>query len=124
MNYLYFAEALVETGGASNPEALLVPASSYLGCNPVSATATDVFFKQIDGTVTGREGIRIAHANAADGGGFKNLVRALALAMNANYPSNDGFIVFADMETGTAVNKDTELTKLVNGLGITSVAIA
>ena len=31
MNYLYFAEADVQTGGASNPEALLLPADSFLG---------------------------------------------------------------------------------------------
>lgn len=122
MNYLYFAEAVVEDS-AANPEALLLPASSYLGCNPASATTTDVFWKSADGTQATREVMRITHNNLADGGGFKNIVRALALACNANYPSNDGFIVFADMETGTAVSKDTELTKLVNGLGISAVAI-
>ena len=45
MNYLYFAEATVETGGASNPEALLLPADSYLGADPAGTTTTSFFFK-------------------------------------------------------------------------------
>ena len=123
MNYLYFAESVVETGGASNPEALLLPADSHLGADPVSATTTDLFFKSVDGVPTAREVIRLTHNNLANGGGFKNVVRALTLALNANYPANDGFIVFADSETGTAVNKSTEYSKLLNGLGVTTVAI-
>ena len=51
-NYLYFAEAAVETGGATNPEAMLIPASSYLGCDPESTTITIFKFKALDGTAT------------------------------------------------------------------------
>ena len=127
MNYLYFAEALVEDS-AANPEALLLPASSYLGANPVSATTTDFFFKSADGTQATREVIRLTHNNLADGGGYKKMVRAMTLALNANYPSNDGFIVFADEEADTAsitgaANKSTEYSKLLRGLGVTTVAI-
>ena len=122
MNYLYFAEALVEDS-AANPEALLLPASSYLGSNPVSATTTDFFFKSADGTQATREVIRLTHNNLADGGGYKKMVRAMTLALNANYPSNDGFIVFADEESGTAVNKSTEYSVLLNDLNVTTVAI-
>ena len=129
MNYLYFAENLVETGGASNPEALLLPADSYLGADPASATTTTFYFKSVDGVPTAREAITITHANTANGGGFKRMVRAMTLALNANYPSNDGFIVFADEEADTgsitgAANKSTEYSKLLNGLSVTTVAIA
>ena len=128
MNYLYFAENLVETGGASNPEALLLPADSYLGADPASTTTTSFFFKSVDGVPTAREVITITHATTANGGGFKRMVRAMTLALNANYPSNDGFIVFADEEADTAsitgaANKSTEYSKLLRGLGVTTVAI-
>lgn len=126
MNYLYFAEILVETGGASNPEALLLPADSYLGADPASTTTTTFYFKSVDGIPTAREAITITHATTANGGGFKRMVRAMTLALNANYPSNDGFIVFADEESGTAATKTggKEYTQLLNGLSVTTVAIA
>ena len=126
MNYLYFAEILVETGGATNPEALLLPADSYLGADPASTTTTTFYFKSVDGIPTTREAITITHATTANGGGFKRMVRAMTLALNANYPSNDGFIVFADQESGTATTKTggKEYTQLLNGLTVTTVAIA
>jgi hypothetical protein len=128
MNYLYFAENLVETGMSTDPEAILVPADSYLGADPVSATQTKLFFKDAEGVTTIRTIVTLTHANTADGGGFKRVVRALSLALNADYPSNDGFIVFADEEADTdsitgAANKSTEYSKLLNGLGVTTVAI-
>ena len=128
MNYLYFADSVVETGGASNPEALLLPADSYLGADPASTTTTTFYFKSVDGVPTAREAITITHATTANGCGFKGIVRAMTLALNANYPSNDGFIVFADEEADTAsitgaANKSTEYSLLLNDLNVTTVAI-
>ena len=120
MNYSYFGEVLVETGGASNPEALLLPADSYLGADPAGTTTTSLFFKSVDGVPTAREVITITHATTANGGGFKRVVKALTQAMNAD---GDGFVVFADQESGTAVSKSTEYSKLLNGMDVTTVAI-
>ena len=99
MNYLYFAENLVETGGAGvDQEAFMVPASYYLGADPISATTTALYFKDPVRDNGNRIKVLLTHANAANGGGYKNVVRALGAAMNKSMPSNDGFVVFADEE--------------------------
>ena len=121
MNYLYFAEVLVEDS-AANPEALLLPASSYLGADPVNSTSCNLFFKSADGTQATREVITLTYATTANGGGFKRVIKALTQALNA-HPA-DGFVVFADQESGTAVSKSSEYSKLLNGMGVTTVAIA
>lgn len=121
MNYLYFAEVLVEDS-AGNPEALLLPADSYLGADPAGTTTTTFYFKSADGTQATREAITLTHATTANGGGFKRIVKAFTQALNA-HPS-DGFIVFADQESGTAVSKDSVYSGLLNGMGVTTVAIA
>ena len=99
-NYLYFAENLVETGGAGNTrdEAVMVPASSFLGVDPISTTTTAVYFKDPIRDRGDRIKILLKHATTANGGGYKNVVRALGAAMNKNTPSNGGFVVFADEE--------------------------
>lgn len=130
MNYLYFAEAVVETGGmhattgSTNPEAIMVPAANYLGADPLSATTALLYFKSVTGSPVSRELVTITYANTADGGGFKKVTKALAQAANAKFSSNDGFIVFADTEAGTAVNKSSKYSKLLNGFGVTTIAIA
>jgi len=102
-NYLYFAENLVETGGAgADQEAFMVPASYYLGADPISATTTALYFKDPVRDNGDRIKVLLTHANAANGGGYKNVVRALGAAMNKNTPSNDGFVVFADEEKDNA----------------------
>lgn len=103
MNYLYFAENLVETGGAGvDQEAFMVPASYYLGADPISATTTALYFKDPVRDNGDRIKVLLTHANAANGGGYKNVVRALGAAMNKSMPSNDGFVVFADEEADNA----------------------
>jgi len=98
-NYLYFAENLVETGGAgADQEAFMVPASYYLGADPISATTTALYFKDPVRDNGDRIKVLLTHANAANGGGYKNVVRALGAAMNKNTPTNGGFVVFADEE--------------------------
>ena len=98
-NYLYFAENLVETGGAgADQEAFMVPASYYLGADPISATTTALYFKDPVRDNGDRIKVLLTHANTANSGGYKNVVRALGAAMNKNTPTNGGFVVFADEE--------------------------
>ena len=98
-NYLYFAENLVTTGGVNTSQtAFMVPASYYVGADPISTTTTAVHFKDPGGEVGGRIRVLLKHATTANGGGYKQVVRALAAAMNSNRPTNDGFVVFADEE--------------------------
>ena len=126
MNYLYFAEADVQTGGASSPEALLLPADSYLGSNPVSTTTADFFFKSVDGTQATREIIRLTYSTTANGGGYKRVNDAMCAAANA-YPHSGGFVVVADSEVTTAgsanTNKEAIYSDLFRGMGVTTVAI-
>ena len=99
-NYLYFAENLVTTGGAGNAAdtAVMVPASSFLGADPISATTTALYFKDPIRDRGDRIKVLLTHANTANKGGYKNVVRALGAAMNKNTPTNGGFVVFADEE--------------------------
>ena len=102
MNYLYFAENLVTTGGAGNTAdtAIMVPASSFLGADPISTTTTALYFKDPARAEGDRIKVLLTHATGASGakGGYKNVVKALSAAMNRNNPANGGFVVFADEE--------------------------
>ena len=49
MQYLYFAEAVVETGDDGASEALMVPAASFVGADPVGTTSTAFYFKNAMG---------------------------------------------------------------------------
>ena len=126
MNYLYFAEDDVQTGGESNPEAIMVPADSYMGSNPVSTTTADFFFKAVTGDEDTREVIRLTYSATADGGGYKKVVEAFCAAANG-YPHSGGFIVVADSEVTTAgsanTNKEAIYSDLFRGMGVTTVAI-
>ena len=126
MNYLYFAEADVQTGGASSPEALLLPADSYLGSNPVSTTTADFFFAAVTGDENTREVVRLTYATTANGGGYKRVNDAMCAMANA-YPHSGGFVVVADSEVTTAgsaaTNKEAIYSDLFRGMGVTTVAI-
>ncbi len=123
-NFLYFAENLVTTGGnkaaapvngadtgAGGDTAMMVRADSYLGAEPVSATQTRLFFadpirfEQIPSRIA----VTLTHANAANGGGFKNVVRAVGAAINRSNPGNSGFVVFADEENDNATIAGAEI---------------
>ena len=98
-NFLYFAENLVETGGAgADQEAFMVPASYFLGADPISTTTTALYFKDPVRDNGDRIKVLLDHATTANGGGYKEVVRALSSAMNKNTRTNDGFVVFADEE--------------------------
>ena len=126
MNYLYFAEDDVQTGGESNPEAIMVPADSYLGSNPISDATADFFFKAVTGDEDTREVIRLTYNTTANGGGYKKVVGAICAAANG-YPHSGGFIVVADSEVTTAgaanTNKEAIYSDLFRGMGVTTVAI-
>ena len=102
-NFLYFAENLVETGGTgADQEAFMVPASYFLGADPISATTTALYFKDPVRDNGDRIKVLLTHANTAGAGGYKEVVRALSAAMNKDNPANDGFVVFADEEADNA----------------------
>ena len=126
MNYLYFAEADVQTGGESSPEAMLLPADSYLGSNPVSTTTADFFFAAVTGDENTREVVRLTYATTANGGGYKRVNDAMCAMANA-YPHSGGFVVVADSEVTTAgsaaTNKEAIYSDLFRGMGVTTVAI-
>ena len=125
-NYLYFAESVVETGvgGGTPSEAIMVPASSYLGADPHSTTQTKLYFAPMDGAEGRRTKVLLTHATTANGGGYKAIVNAMAAITNNSRPSNGGFIVVADSETGTATTKSSAYNPLMTLAGVTTVAIS
>tara|TARA_R110002012_G_C11486146_1_gene595629 strand:- start:448 stop:795 length:348 start_codon:yes stop_codon:yes gene_type:complete len=115
MNYLLFAEADVETA----EEAMLLPASSYLGCDPVSG-GIKLIFKGIDGTES-REVITLSCAD----GNQKTVLDAFVAIMNTR-PHNSGFISVADADVandGTSDNRTAVFHPEFGGL-VTGCAIA
>ena len=115
MNYLLFAEADVETSN----EALLVPASSYLGCDPTSGGIT-LFFKDVEGAQT-RESVTLSCTN----GNQKAVLDAFVAIMNSR-PHSSGFISVADADVandGSSNTRTASFHKEFKGL-VTSVAIS
>tara|TARA_A100001515_G_scaffold114497_1_gene95958 strand:+ start:160 stop:1074 length:915 start_codon:yes stop_codon:yes gene_type:complete len=115
-NYLYFAEADVETGGDSASEAITVPASSYLFADPVSAGSTAFFFKSILGSDYGMQKVVLAHTNNKN----KEVIRGVLACINAN-PLNGGFIIVANANVA-AVTTGVEFNEVFNG-DVTGVTI-
>ena len=114
-NYLYFAEDPVETTN----EAMMLPVSSYRGCDPGDGT-TAFYFESVDGTAS-REAITLTHT----AGKNKEVIAAMVAIMNTDPPAN-GMIVVADSEViGTAPNetKSVVFHKQFRGL-VTACAIA
>jgi len=116
-NYLYFAEAVVETGDDASSEALCVPASSYVGANPLNATTTEFRFK--DGM--GKDVLHITSL-AHDSGKNKEVIRAFMSCVNANSQKAQ-FIRVVDGETGTATTKSAFINGAFRGLGVTACTI-
>ena len=117
-NFLYFAEAVVETGDDGFSEACMVPASSYVGANPLSASTTELKFRGQTGDDDSLLFVKFTHKSGA----HKEIVRALGACMNAN-PQKGGFVRVFDMETGTAVKKNPFVNPLFNGLDVASVSV-
>ena len=116
MNYLFFAEADVETA----QEALLVPAGNYLGCDPVSG-GIKLFFKNIDGT----ESRHIIQLSCADGN-QKAVLDAFVAIANTR-PHATGYISVADADIadadGSSPTRTASFHKEFKGL-VTGCAIS
>ena len=114
-NFLYFAEAVVETGDDGTSEALCVPASSFIGADPMSG-ATEFKFRDASGE--GAHRVKFTHT----AGKQKDVMRAFMACVNAN-PQEGQFIRVFDGETGTATTKDEFINPVFNGLGVSAVTI-
>lgn len=115
MNYLLFAEADVETSN----EAMLLPASSFTGCDPVSGGIT-LFFNDVEGGAT-RESITLNCTN----GNQKAVLDAFVAIINSR-PHSGGYIVVADADVandGSANTRTATFHKAFNGL-VTGCTIA
>ena len=108
-NYLYFAEADVDTGGGQlTRTGLMVPASSYIGADPVGNTTTKFMFESIEAIDGGKLNITLTHPAQAN----KRCIRAFMSAMNS-HPST-GFVVMADSNTAGA-SKNSEYNPAFEG---------
>ena len=96
-NFLYFAEADVETAG----DALLIPVDSYLGCDPLGTTTTAFYFKDAEGAQT-REAVTLTHGTNLN----KAVINAMMTIMNS-HPHSDGYIVAADFNVANGQTATT-----------------
>ena len=92
----------------------MIPASRYLGCNPISATTTDFKFQDIDTNNTAIV-VRLTHTSGKN----KDVIEKMMQLMNADV--KDNFIVVADSEKDTgsitgAATKDVEIHSHFEGL--------
>ena len=117
-NYLYFAEAVVETGDDGTSEALCVPSKSFVGANPLSATSTEFKFKDAMGQADGVHRVLLTHTSGKN----KEVTRAVMACVNAN-PLKGQFIRVFDGETGTATTKNEFINPALVGLGVSAVTI-
>ena len=115
-NYLYFAEADVETGGDSASEAVTVPASSYLFADPLSLTVTNFYFKSVLGSDYGMQKVALTHTSAKN----KEVIKGVLACMNA-HPSKGGFVIVANANAA-ALTTGTEFNDALQGF-VTGVAI-
>ena len=115
-NYLYFAEADVETGGDSASEAVTVPASSYLFADPESNVLTNFYFKSILGSDYGMQKIALTHTANKN----KEVIKGVLACINA-HPSKGGFVIVANANAA-ALTTGTEFNEVLQGF-VTGVAI-
>jgi len=116
-NYLYFAEADVETGADSASEAITIPASSYLFADPLSTTVTNFYFKSILGSDYGMQKVALTHTASKN----KDVIKGVLACINS-HPSKGGFIIVANANAA-ALTTGTEYNAVFNGLGLSTVAI-
>ena len=120
-NYLYFAKTGVVVDAAS--EAVMLPASAYLGCNPTSATNTNFMFEDVVGTATATV-VSLTHTSGKN----EEVIDAMIEIMNS-YNGAGALQIVADGEADTgsitgAANKSTVFHKAFNGLVTECAAIA
>ena len=91
-NYLYFATTAVIGGNSgTGTSAMMVPSSSYLGCDPVSTTTTSFKFKGLDGRPKA-ETVTLTHTANKN----KDVIVAFTEVINSS--SNGEMIIVADAE--------------------------
>ena len=115
-NYLYFAEADVETGGDSASEAVTVPASSYLFADPLSTTVTNFYFKSVLGSDYGMQKVALTHTASKN----KEVIKGVLACVNA-HPSKGGFVIVANANVA-ALTTGAEFSEVLQGF-VTGVAI-
>jgi len=96
--YLYFAE---NEGADAAGDNAMYPASTFLGCDPISATTTRISFKALAGTAADDD-ILLTHVT----GKFKEVCEALAHALS---DTSGQLVVFADEDNVIYHNKLREL---------------
>ena len=116
MNYLYFAEAVVETGDDGASEALMVPAANFVGADPVGTTSTAFYFKNAMGNKNSTHKVVLTHGTNKNKSCIANFVGTIFS------PHTGGFIVVADAETGTATTKSAKFHKAFGG-NVTACAV-
>ena len=90
--YLYFAKVGVVNVDATT--SAIIPASRYLGCDPISNATVDFKFQDINTNNTAIV-VRLTHT----AGKNKEVIEKMMQLMNAT--TNDNFIVVADSEKDT-----------------------
>jgi hypothetical protein len=81
-HYLYFAEG---NGADAAGDAVMFPASRFIGVEPISATTTGIYFRSALGDVDGGGGsgdlITVTHADTHDTSGSYHRAKLIAEAM-------------------------------------------
>ena len=114
MKYLYFAEG----GGAdATTEAAMYPVSSFLGCEPQTATTTRIYFKSpindFDESAMVADYIEVTHADthdAAAGHRFRVIAQAMAEACNAGPHADGKSISIIDVDNGVYFGGIVDIT--------------
>ena len=115
-NYLYFAEADVETGDDGSSEALCVPASSYIGADPGNGTTT-LYFKNAMGDNAGIHTVELTHTAAKN----KEVMKGVMACINA-HPNKGGFINVANANAA-ALTTGVQFNEALGGF-VTAVSIS
>jgi hypothetical protein len=110
--YLYFAKVGVVNVDATT--SAIIPASRYLGCDPISNAIVDFKFQDINTNNTAIV-VRITHATGKN----KEVIEKMMQLMNSDF--KDNFIVVADSEKDTgsitgAATKDVVMHAHFDGL--------
>ena len=115
-NYLYFAEADVETGDDGSSAALCVPASSYIGADPGNGTTT-LYFKNAMGDNAGIHTVELTHTAAKN----KEVMKGVMACINA-HPNKGGFINVANANAA-ALTTGVQFNEALGGF-VTAVSIS
>ena len=111
-NFLWFAEADVE----ESQDALMVPASAYIGCDMASGGVA-LFFEDVEGGAT-RETVTLSCTN----GNQKAVMDSFCRIMQAYPHANGKMIIVADYNVAngqTAIGAHSEFGGLVTAVTIT-----